>query len=182
MTGKLILIVGPSGVGKDTLIDGARHVFGNDDRFHFARRAVTRPADAGGEDHEAVSEAELERRLAAGELFAFWRAHGLAYGVSASIEERLKAGQNVIVNASRGEIARMAARYALVDVITIDAPPDVVAARLLARGRESGASLAERRSRPTPPPVDGVRYALVMNAGSIEEGVAALVAAIRAAI
>jgi len=52
----LVLVVGPSGAGKDTVIEGARAALGDDTRFRFVRRVVTRPVDPGGEAHEAVSE------------------------------------------------------------------------------------------------------------------------------
>ena len=41
--GSLVLVVGPSGVGKDTLIGGAKQALENDRRFTFVRRVVTRP-------------------------------------------------------------------------------------------------------------------------------------------
>lgn len=178
MHGKLILVVGPSGVGKDTLIDGARIELAGDERFHFARRAITRAADAGGEDHEAISVDEFERRRETGAFFASWRAHGLDYGVPATIVERLTNGQNVILNGSRGQVANIAAAYPNVDVITIDAPPELIERRLRLRGRESEADVLQRRLRPEVAPVEGVTYATVMNSGSIADGVAQLITAI----
>lgn len=178
MKGKLILVVGPSGVGKDTLIDGARAKFAGDARFHFARRVITRPADAGGEDHEAVTETEFERRMAAGEFFVTWQAHGLSYGIPAKIIGQLEAGCNVFLNTSRRQIADIAKRYDDVHVISIDAPPEVVEQRLRARGREEEADILSRRERTAPPPVDGVLYTTLMNGGTVDEGIARFIATI----
>ena len=81
--GVLFLIVGPSGVGKDTLIESARETLAQDSQFVFARRVITRPAEAGGEAHEAISEADFHRAEETGAFMASWRAHGLAYGIRA---------------------------------------------------------------------------------------------------
>ena len=56
-TGVLVLVVGPSGAGKDTLMDAARAGLAADPRYRFARRLITRPAMAGAEDHDSCDEA-----------------------------------------------------------------------------------------------------------------------------
>ena len=81
MRGTLFLLVGPSGAGKDTLIDGARQTLAADKRFVFARRVITRPESAGGEDHEEVSQGEFERRIMHGQFLLHWTAHGLGYAL-----------------------------------------------------------------------------------------------------
>ena len=62
----LIAVVGPSGAGKDTLMAGARVALEQDTRFRFVRRAITRPAEAAGEDHEALTETDFITRRDAG--------------------------------------------------------------------------------------------------------------------
>lgn len=70
--GILFVVVGPSGAGKDTLMDGARRALAQGERFGFARRLITRPADAGGEEHEAIDEAGFAALAAAGGLLVSW--------------------------------------------------------------------------------------------------------------
>lgn len=165
----LILVVGPSGAGKDTLLEGARKALPG---ARFVRRVITRAADAGGEDHEAVTDAEFDRR----EFALQWGAHGLRYGIPADIVDDLAAGRLVIANVSRGVILEAAARFP-VHVVEITAPPEVLAARLMARGRESAADVAARVVRSMSLP-DGVPVTRVMNDGTMAEGIARFVAAI----
>ena len=67
----------------------------------FAHRYITRPADAGGENHVALSRAEFALRRAHG-LFAFhWQAHGNDYGIGREIQAWRAAGLTVVVSGSR---------------------------------------------------------------------------------
>jgi phosphonate metabolism protein PhnN/1,5-bisphosphokinase (PRPP-forming) len=173
----LVLVVGPSGAGKDTLMDAARAELAGDARFRFVRREITRPADAGGEAHLAVGEAAFAARAAAGGYALWWRAHGLGYGIPADIADDLAAGLVVVANVSRGVLAEAAARFP-VRVLEITAPAEVLAARLAARGRESAADIAERIRRAVALPA-GLEVVTVMNDGAVAEGVAKVVAALR---
>jgi ribose 1,5-bisphosphokinase len=166
----LILVVGPSGAGKDTLLDAAREAL---PEVRFVRRVITRPADAGGEAHEAVTDAEFDRRA-----FALqWGAHGLRYGIPADIADDLAAGRVVIANVSRGVISDAVKRFGA-RVIEITAPLEVLAARLAARGREHAADIRARLARSVPLAVDALQ---VLNDGSVEEGVDRFIAAVRRA-
>lgn len=125
----------------------ARQALAGDPRFRFVRRVITRPADAGGEDHEAVSEADFLRRT-----FALrWQAHGLHYGLPSDVIDDLARGVAVVANVSRGVIAEAAKRF-LTRVIEVTAPPDIRARRLAERGRETAADVAERLARDLPTP------------------------------
>ena len=64
MTGALILVAGPSGAGKDTLIRLAQERLRDDPRFVFVRRVITRAKEAGGEDHEPTDPADFAARAA----------------------------------------------------------------------------------------------------------------------
>ena len=134
MNGILFLVVGPSGVGKDTLMLGARACLANDERFVFARRVITRPADAGDEDHEAVDVAEFKRRRDAGGFLAHWRAHELSYGLPVALENELTAGKHVLANVSRAAIPEILAQYKPTKVVEVIAPLEILTARLRARG------------------------------------------------
>lgn len=174
-----MLVVGPSGVGKDTLMDGARAALAGDPGVVFARREITRPRDAGGEDHTPVTEAVFQARAAAGGYLLCWAAHGLRYGLPAVLGEELAIGRTLVANVSRTVLDEARARFAALRVVSVTATPERVAERLTARGREDAAEIAARLARGEALPVAGDDVVVVRNDGAAAEGVAALVAAIR---
>ena len=167
--GVLFLVVGPSGVGKDTLIDAARATLASDRCIHFARRVVTRPRAAGGEDFEAMGEADFRASERDGAFAVTWRAHGLAYGIRREALAPLAHGEHVVVNASRRAIGEFCALAACVVVLAITAPPALVHARLKARGREDAADVAQRLARQVP--LAGTAPVVeIANDGTVDEG------------
>ena len=72
-----VAVAGPSGAGKDSLLAGARRLLAGEARIHFARRSITRPADAGGEEHEHLDAAAFH----SDDMVLQWRAHGWRYGI-----------------------------------------------------------------------------------------------------
>ena len=167
----LVLVVGPSGAGKDTLLDAAKALLAQDARFRFARREVTRPAVAGGEDHVAIDFATFAQRRAAGVYALSWEAHGLGYGIAAA---ELAAAQVVVASVSRAVLADAAARFPA-RVLQITAPPELLARRLAARGREDAAAVQARLRREVPLP-EGLDVVTVMNEASVAEGAAQVAA------
>ena len=178
MAGTLFLVVGPSGAGKDTLLEGARAALAGDRRYVFARRVITRPADAGGEDHEAVGTGEFARRRERGDFMAWWSAHDLDYGLPRGLLDDLAAGRHVVANVSRSVIGDIAGRVATVRVVEITAPPDVLAARLENRGREEARGVAARLARKGAKVPSSIAVTTVMNDGTPDEGISRFVEAI----
>ena len=163
--GRLVLVAGPSGSGKDTLIRAARDALAGDDRFVFPRRTITRPASA-SEDNEPCGPEEFAGREAAGEFAASWVAHGLSYGLPASIESDVVQGRTVICNVSRSVVPGLRGRFANVVLAEITAPPEVLRERIAGRGRAQDGNIRERLERSVG--VDRPDLTIV-NAGSIED-------------
>lgn len=145
MAGLLVLIVGPSGAGKDSLIDAARQQFAADPRFVFPRRIVSRPASA-AEDNLEQDAAAMARQAAAGEFALYWQAHGLSYAIPGEIGAALAQDAVVICNVSRTIVPEARQRYRCF-VIEIRAAPEVLAARLAGRMRASDGDVGQRLGR-----------------------------------
>jgi thymidine phosphorylase len=178
MRGTLYLVVGPSGAGKDTLMDGARAALSENADVVFARRVVTRPADAGGEDHEAVTDDDFDARHRAGAFMLDWQAHGLKYAIPSQYSDDLKAGRTVIANVSRGVIEEAIARYSPAVVLEISASPEILAERLASRGRESADDIRARLTREAAKiPSEAVKVT-ILNDGTRQEGIDKFVSAL----
>jgi len=180
VSGVLVAVVGPSGAGKDTLMEAARATLAGEDRITFLRRAITRPAEAGGEDHLPLSREAFLAERDAGRFALWWEAHGLLYGLPrATFEEALVPGRVAVANLSRRVLGEAAERHPL-RVLEITASPAVLAARLAARGRESSSDVERRLSRQAPLPA-GLSVETVVNDGSVEAGVQRVLRVLRRA-
>lgn len=179
-TGVLVLVVGPSGAGKDALMEGARGALADDQGFRFARRLITRPALAGAEDHDSCDEAAFVAARTRGELALSWAAHGLHYGIPARELAGIAGGEVVIANISRGAISQAEALAERVVVIEITAPAAVLAKRLAARGRESEAEIAARLAREAQLLTGRAALRRIVNDRTIAEGADELVGLLRA--
>lgn len=172
----LVAVVGPSGAGKDTLVQGARAVLDGDPRFRFARRCITRPAAPGAEEHEPLTEAAFAARRETGGFVLWWRAHGLSYGIPRDIEADLAEGRVVVANLSR-HVLPVAAALGPLRVLHVTAPVALRAARLALRGREAEADIAARLSREAPLPA-ALDVETVANDADVAAGVARVLAAL----
>jgi ribose 1,5-bisphosphokinase len=175
--GRLVVVVGPSGAGKDTLIAAARARLAGDAAFVFPLRLVTRAATA-AEDHLTISEGDFTLADSRGEFAFWWEAHGLKYALPAAIDSDICAGRTVVCNVSRGIISTLRLRYLKLVVVLVTAPAEVLATRLGGRGRASDGDLAQRLGRAAPPAAEFAPDHVIENVGDIAVGAAHLIAAI----
>lgn len=161
----IIAVVGPSGVGKDSVMSALAARAG----FRLVRRVITRAPEAGGEDYDAVSELGFQRREAEGAFVLSWQAHGLQYGIPQDqIADR---SAPALINLSRSVLLDAQERLAPFIVLSLTARPEVLAQRLATRGREDAEDQARRLGRVATLP-DGLSGVLeIDNSGSLEDTV-----------
>jgi ribose 1,5-bisphosphokinase len=176
--GRLVLVVGPSGAGKDTLIDAVRAACRDEASIVFPRRVITRPSSS-AEDHDSMSDAAFDQAATRGAFALLWAAHGLKYGIPAAIDDDIRAGCTVVCNLSRTVIDFARAHYANVTVVQITAPQEVLAARLSARGRGSDGSIMDRVQRSVPASSELKADAVIENIGSVETAAATLLSVVK---
>ncbi|WP_409530053.1 phosphonate metabolism protein/1,5-bisphosphokinase (PRPP-forming) PhnN [Shinella zoogloeoides] len=165
--GTMVVVVGPSGAGKDSVMAYAARHFSGEARLGFVRRAITRPADAGGEAHQAIDADSFRRLEAEGGFTVSWDAHGLSYGIPGETHAQLASGVTLVANGSRSALPAFADAYPRLKVVLITARPDVLAARLAARGRESAEAVARRLERAAPEIVVAADTVVIDNSGPL---------------
>ncbi|QRM32581.1 phosphonate metabolism protein/1,5-bisphosphokinase (PRPP-forming) PhnN [Microvirga sp. VF16] len=164
VTGTLVLVVGPSGAGKDTLLTCARAALASDERFRFVRRVITRPP-GGGEDSAFLTEEAFRTRMVQGAFALHWQAHGLCYGLPVEVDAWLAQGRVVVANGSRAIVPEARRQYTRLKVVNVTAPPAVLAERLRQRGREAGETVSGRLQRGGAFELDGPDVEEIDNSG-----------------
>jgi ribose 1,5-bisphosphokinase len=176
--GRLVLVVGPSGAGKDTLLKGARAACAYDPAMVFPRRVVTRPkSDA--EDHDSIDVAAFERAAGDGAYALWWHAHGNGYGIPSSIDRDIRAGRTVVCNVSRTVVDAARQRYGFVTVVAITAPEQVLQSRLASRQRTTDGNIAQRIERSAEVERLYAADIVIRNVGRPDGGIRRLIRAIR---
>ncbi|PVB61169.1 phosphonate metabolism protein/1,5-bisphosphokinase (PRPP-forming) PhnN [Labrenzia sp. 011] len=172
----MVLVVGPSGAGKDTLMEALQDRLRGRSDVQFARRAITRQADADAEDHDTLDRAGFERLVSTGEVALAWEAHGLGYVIPKTCDAVIRAGGTVIANGSRRVLRLAERKYENALVLLITAPVDILAERLAARGRETREEIRRRLERADLEPENVTNLIRIENTGTVDDAVTKMMA------
>lgn len=178
MIGKLFYIIGPSGAGKDTLIQYVRTHLSQTTPMCIAHRYITRDYKSEGENHIELSEEEFNLRATNG-LFTFhWEGHSTMYGIGKEIEIWMNSGIHVMMNGSRAYLNQ--AREKIPDLIPIyiSVSKQTLMNRLITRGRESKDEIEQRLNRGQQFVPQAPNLIILQNDGPIEECGQALIKAV----
>ncbi len=170
MNGRLVYVIGPSGSGKDSVLEYARTRLPAASEILFAQRFITREQQSAGERHMAVTASGFERILSRGGFALHWTANGLSYGIGREIGLWMALGFHVVVNGSREYLATARQCFPDAVVVHITAHADVIRRRLHLRNRESSAEIEARFHRSTTlacPTGDGMHT--IINDGALAD-------------
>lgn len=167
-TGAFVAVVGPSGVGKDTVLLHLREQTGASDSFIFPKRMITRRSGV-SEELVEIDKSAFETQKAAGAFALSWSAHGLDYAIPLDVDDAIKAGKIVVVNISRGMVGQVRRRFPRSCVVLISAPIETRAQRIALRGRETEIDIRMRLARTVDSFAESDADLIVDNSGAPEE-------------
>ena len=142
----VVVISGPSGVGKDVLIEG---MAGRGLDYHFTVTATTRdprPGEREGINHHFLSVAEFQQAIEDDELLEWARVYGNYYGVpKQQVRDALSQGKHVIIRVDVQGALRIKELASEAFMIFVHPPSmEVLRRRLERRGVNSEADIATR--------------------------------------
>ena len=165
----LFYLVGPSGVGKDSLLHALQE-HPDARRLHVARRYITRPARRGDDHHVELAQAEFDRREQNGDFLFAWRSHGFSYAVASDLLAFMDAGEDVIVNGSRAYLPTAREILPALVPVWMQVAEAVLRERLGRRARESAAEIERRLARNQQLESSrDVEWPVIVNDGSLEQ-------------
>lgn len=151
MEGKLIIISGPSGAGKGTILSAFKD---NEDlNLHFSISATTRgprPGEVDGKDYFFLTADDFKQRVENGEFLEHEDFHSASYGTLRSqVEKQLDAGENVLFDIDVNGAMNIKKIYGKRALSIFIMPPslEVLRQRLIGRGTETMEKVELRLSR-----------------------------------
>jgi guanylate kinase len=144
--GRLVVLSGPSGVGKDTVL---RALFALDPHLRYSVSYTTRApreGEADGVAYSFVDRATFEEMAARGEFLETAEVHGNLYGSSRRrVEEALDRGEDIVLKIDVQGAAQLRGRVPDALFIFLEPPsPEVLRERLRARGTDDADALRRR--------------------------------------
>lgn len=144
--GKVVIVSGPSGVGKSTI---CREILKKLDYIYLSVSLTTRPkseAEVDGQDYWFVSEGDFRERIEKDLLLEYAEVFGHFYGTPKDkVDEALVAGKVVILEIDvQGAIKTKAVFSDVVMIFILPPSAKDLAKRLNHRGREAGEVAEER--------------------------------------
>lgn len=176
MAGRLIAVVGPSGVGKDSVMAG---IVAADPSIQLVRRMITRAPGLGGEDYEALSPEAFKSAVDQERFCVHWGAHGLHYGIPAEVLDDVQGGTTCLANFSRSALGEAARVFPALTVLNITAAPETLARRLADRRRETAEDIAKRLAQAAKPLPAGLDVVEISNDGALEATITVALAALQ---
>ncbi|MFN3742138.1 MAG: guanylate kinase [Anaerolineales bacterium] len=180
----LVVISGPSGAGKDTLLARMKE---RNMPFHFVVTATTRPPrpnEVHGKDYFFVSKEEFARMIEQNELLEYAIVYGDYKGIpKQQVREALASGKDVImrIDVQGAETIRKLVPEAVLIFVTVESEEELVR-RLQRRKTESADELALRiaTARKELQRVEAFDYVVVNYENRLDEAVDVVCAIIQA--
>ena len=147
MSGKLLYLVGASGSGKDSLLEGCRQQLKPHHGCFVAHRYITRAPNVGGENHIHLSLEEFDMRANMGMFAMQWYSHDYSYAIGSELDNWLSSGVNVLINGSREYLSIAVHSYPNLIPVLVDVDAERLRQRLMKRGRETEEEILKRLDR-----------------------------------
>ena len=175
-SGELLVVSGPSGVGKSTITNKLR----SDDRFWISISATTREIRSGeqnGVDYHFVSDEKFDQMIAKNDFLEWASFAGAKYGTpKKAVDDALMDGKNVILEIELNG-ARQVRKNSKNAILVFIKPPswEELTARLIKRGTESEQSTQARLDRAKEELLAASEFDYVVINHQVDQSVAELV-------
>lgn len=144
--GRIIIISGPSGVGKGTVL---KELMAENPQIHLSVSATTRSPREGevdGVNYYFLTREEFQRQIASGEMLEYAEYNGNYYGTpGGKVQEKLDAGVDVLLEIEvQGAQKVMKARSDVISIFILPPSREELERRLVGRGTEDAETIRKR--------------------------------------